>query len=98
MANFNWVKLVLSVLFTVGIGSLGGIFTMSEIRGWYAGLQKPSFNPPNWLFGPVWSMLYLLMGISFYLIWKQPVSAVRNVALTLFVIQFILNFSEYPIL
>lgn len=92
MANFNWVKLVVSVLFTVGIGSLGGLFTMSEIQGWYAGLQKPSFNPPNWLFGPVWSMLYLLMGISFYLIWKQPVSTVRNVGLTLFVIQFILNF------
>eukprot|EP01136_Pigoraptor_vietnamica_P020829 Opistho-1_new@70261 len=92
MANFNWVKLVLSVLFTLGIGSLGGLFTMSEIQGWYAGLQKPSFNPPNWLFGPVWSMLYLLMGISFYLIWKQPVSTVRNVGLTLFVIQFILNF------
>jgi tryptophan-rich sensory protein len=92
MANFNWVKLLLSVLFTVGIGSLGGIFTISEIPGWYAGLQKPSFNPPNWLFGPVWSMLYLLMGISFYLIWKQPVSTVRNVGLTLFVIQFILNF------
>jgi benzodiazapine receptor len=92
MANFNWVKLVVSVLFTVGIGSLGGIFTISEIPGWYAGLQKPSFNPPNWLFGPVWTMLYLLMGISFYLIWKQPVSTVRNVGLTLFVIQFILNF------
>jgi tryptophan-rich sensory protein len=86
------VKLVVSVLFTVGIGSLGGLFTMSEIQGWYAGLQKPSFNPPNWLFGPVWSMLYLLMGISFYLIWKQPVSTVRNVGLILFVIQFILNF------
>lgn len=92
MANFNWVKLVVSVLFTVGIGSLGGIFTMSEIQGWYAGLQKPSFNPPNWLFGPVWSMLYLLMGISFYLIWKQPVSTIRNVGLILFVIQFSLNF------
>lgn len=92
MANFNWVKLVVSVLFTVGIGSLGGLFTISEIPGWYAGLQKPSFNPPNWLFGPVWSLLYLLMGISFYLIWKQPVSTVRNVGLTLFVIQFILNF------
>lgn len=92
MANYNWVKLVVSVLFTVGIGSLGGLFTMSEIQGWYAALQKPSFNPPNWLFGPVWSMLYLLMGISFYLIWKQPVSTVRNVGLILFVIQFILNF------
>lgn len=92
MANFNWQKLAASVLFTVGIGSLGGIFTISEIPGWYAGLQKPSFNPPNWVFGPVWSTLYLLMGISLYLVWKQQRSVVRNVAITLFLIQFVLNF------
>lgn len=92
MANYNWQKLAASVLFTVGIGSLGGIFTISEIPGWYAGLQKPSFNPPNWVFGPVWSILYLMMGISCYLVWKQSRSVVRNVALTLFVIQFLLNF------
>lgn len=92
MANFNWQKLAASVLFTVGIGSLGGIFTISEIPGWYAGLQKPSFNPPNWVFGPVWSTLYLLMGISLYLVWKKPRSVMRNVALLLFMIQFLLNF------
>ncbi|MCA6451033.1 MAG: tryptophan-rich sensory protein [Chitinophagaceae bacterium] len=92
MANFNWQKLAASVLFTVGIGSLGGIFTISEIPGWYAGLQKPSFNPPNWVFGPVWSTLYLMMGISLYLVWKKPRSVMRNVALLLFMIQFLLNF------
>ncbi len=92
MANSNIVKLIVSIVLTVGLGSLGGIFTISEIPVWYAGLQKPSFNPPNWLFGPVWTLLYLLMGISVYLIWKQPASSVRNTALTFFVIQFVLNF------
>ena len=92
MANSDIVKLVSSLLFTVGLGSLGGIFTISEIPNWYAGLQKPSFNPPNWIFGPVWTLLYILMGISVYLIWKQPDSNIRNTALLLFVVQFILNF------
>lgn len=92
MANSNIVKLIVSIVLTVGLGSLGGIFTISEIPVWYAGLQKPSFNPPNWLFGPVWTLLYLLMGISVYVIWKQPASSTRNTALTFFMIQFILNF------
>lgn len=92
MGNSNIVKLVISLIITVGLGSLGGIFTISEIPNWYAGLQKPSFNPPNWLFGPVWTLLYTLMGISVYLIWKQPVSTERNTGLILFVVQFVLNF------
>lgn len=92
MANSDIVKLVGSLIFTVGLGSLGGIFTISEIPNWYAGLQKPSFNPPDWIFGPVWTLLYVLMGISVYLIWKQPESDIRNTAITLFVVQFILNF------
>lgn len=92
MGSSNITKLVISLLLTVGMGSLGGIFTISEIPNWYAGLQKPSFNPPNWLFGPVWTMLYILMGISVYLVWKQTVSVERNTALTLFVVQFVLNF------
>jgi benzodiazapine receptor len=86
------MKLVLALLITVGIGSLGGLFTYPEIASWYAGLQKPSFQPPNWLFGPVWTMLYILMGVSLYLIWKQPESELRNKALTVFAIQFTLNF------
>ncbi len=92
MANSNIIKLVISLIITVGLGSLGGIFTISEIPNWYAGLQKPSFNPPNWLFGPVWTLLYILMGISVYLIWKQPVSTERNIGLMLFALQFVLNF------
>jgi tryptophan-rich sensory protein len=92
MGNSNSFKLVISILVTVGVGSLGGIFTISEIPNWYAGLHKPSFNPPNWLFGPVWTLLYLLMGIAFYLVWKQKDSPERNIGLILFALQFLLNF------
>jgi tryptophan-rich sensory protein len=85
-------KLVLSIIATVGLGSLGGVFTIAEIQGWYAGLNKPSFNPPNWIFGPMWTFLYFLMGISFYLIWKLPASKERSTAIQLFITQFVFNF------
>jgi tryptophan-rich sensory protein len=88
----NIYKLIISISFTVGLGSLGGIFTVTEIPVWYATLNKPSFNPPNWIFGPVWTTLYTLMGYSFYLIWKKPVSAERKWAIQLFLVQFSLNF------
>ncbi len=88
----NTQKLILSIIATVGLGSLGGIFTIAEIPTWYAGLNKPSFNPPNWIFGPMWTTLYVLMGISFYLIWKLPISASRTQAIRIFIFQFILNF------
>lgn len=83
---------MISIMITVGLGSLGGIFTVGEIPNWYAGLNKPFFNPPNWLFGPVWTLLYILMGISLYLIWKLSSSEERTRAIWLFSIQFVLNF------
>jgi benzodiazapine receptor len=92
MKRNDTIKLITAVSLTVVLGAVGGLVTAPEIPTWYAGLNKPSFNPPNWLFGPVWTTLYILMGISCYLIWKQPVSAARNKALCLFVIQFALNF------
>lgn len=92
MKKEHVVKLILSLLLTVGVGLLGGLFTAPEIEGWYTTIQKPSFQPPNWLFGPMWTLLYILMGISLYLVWKQPSSDRRNKALTIFIIQFILNF------
>jgi benzodiazapine receptor len=88
----NSIKLFTAVILTVGLGAVGGLVTAPEIPLWYAGLNKPSFNPPNWLFGPVWTTLYLLMGVSCYLVWRQPVSVERNKALYLFILQFVLNF------
>ena len=90
----NTIKLVVAVVLTVGIGSIGGIFTATEIQRWYLQLNKPSWNPPNWLFAPVWTTLYLLMGIALYLIWKaEPVAAdTKRWAIIIFIAQFALNF------
>ena len=59
------------VLLCQAAGTIGSIFTFSAIPNWYAYLNKPFFNPPNWIFGPVWTTLYTLMGISVYLVWKK---------------------------
>lgn len=64
-------KLVISVVLCLIAGVIGGLFTAESIPTWYAQLQKPAFNPPNWVFGPVWTTLYVLMGVSFYLIWEK---------------------------
>jgi len=88
----SFLKLLFSVVFCEAAGILGSVFTVPAIPTWYASLKKPSFSPPNWLFGPVWTLLYALMGISAYLIWTQGIEkqAVRN-ALFLFVLQLVLN-------
>lgn len=78
-------KLIFSVGICLGVGILGSFFTASSIPTWYAGLNKPFFSPPNWIFAPVWTILYILMGYSLYLVWtKKKVPAV-------FWIQLILN-------
>ena len=92
MTTSNIFKLVVSIALPLGIGAIAGVFTAQSIPEWYATLNKPSFNPPNWLFGPVWTILYLLMGISFFLIWKIAPSKERNVAIFVFLIQLLLNF------
>jgi benzodiazapine receptor len=85
-------KLIASLLLPLGIGGLAGMFTSEAIPGWYASLNQPSFNPPNWVFGPVWTMLYIIMGISLFLIWKLPASKQRNQAILIFMVQLFLNF------
>ena len=67
----NLPKFIVSVIGCELAGFLGTPFTISAIPSWYATLNKPFFAPPNWIFGPVWTLLYFLMGVSFYLIWKQ---------------------------
>ena len=85
-------KLLVSLIFPLSVGAVAGIFTAGAVTGWYVNLNKPSFNPPNWIFGPVWTTLYILMGISFFLIWKQEASKARNLAILAFIIQLLFNF------
>lgn len=85
--NKLW-KLIISILLPFLASAIGGFFTVDSISTWYAGLIKPSFNPPNWIFGPVWSILYLLMGISLYLVW---IKKYNKPAFMLFGIQLFLN-------
>lgn len=87
----NFVKAIISIAIPLGIGALGNLFTSPEIDTWYRTLEKPSWNPPNGLFGPVWTTLYVLMGIAFYLVWKSPKQAGKGMAVTLYFIQLILN-------
>ena len=67
----NYKRLIISLTLSQLAGLVGSVFTTSAIPTWYAALEKPSFSPPNWLFGPVWISLYILMGISIYLIWQR---------------------------
>lgn len=64
-------KLLLSIVMCEGAGLAGSIFTFAAIPTWYVTLNKPAFSPPNFIFGPVWTTLYALMGISLYLIWTS---------------------------
>jgi benzodiazapine receptor len=85
-------KLVVSIAASLAAGAIGSVFTRSAIPTWYATLQKPSFNPPNWLFAPVWTFLYILMGIAAFLVWRKGVGNRQiRMALIVFLIQLILN-------
>ena len=87
------IKLVISIITCLAAGGIGIIFTFNAIPTWYAGLKKPPFTPPNRVFGPVWTTLYILMGISLFLVWKQGVSKERNRAILIFSLQLLLNFA-----
>ena len=86
------LKLIIAIVLPLAIGGFSGFLTANAIGTWYTTLIQPSFNPPNWVFGPVWSTLYLLMVISFYRIWCLPISKERTDAMMVFGVQIILNF------
>ena len=81
--------LILCILITLGAGGLGGFATATSIDGWYATINKPSFNPPNYLFGPVWTFLYFLMGLALFVIIRLPKSTRKNSMLVIFIIQLV---------
>lgn len=84
---------LVAVLITEAVGLTSGALTASDITTWYATLNQPALTPPNWVFGPVWTLLYALIGVSLALVWRERDSQVAKVGLGLFVVQLALNFS-----
>ncbi|WP_431294630.1 TspO/MBR family protein [Pedobacter sp. P26] len=90
--KFRPLAFIINIAITLGVGALGGWATAQSVKTWYPTLNKPSFNPPNWLFAPVWTTLYILIGIAAYLVWIKRDKIVhfpRTVAI--YLIQLILN-------
>lgn len=88
----NYKKLIASILICQAAGIIGSFFTISSIDSWYATLNKPSFNPPSWLFGPAWITLYFLIGIALYLVWNmERRDKIWKNAIAIFSVQLILN-------
>lgn len=86
------LKLALIIVGVEGIGILSSFFTISSIPTWYVTLNKPVFNPPNWIFGPVWTLLYLLMGVSIFLVLEKASKNKKTNLLIIFLVQLALNF------
>lgn len=93
MRSFSDIaRLIGAILLSQAAGAIGSYATMSSVDTWYAALEKPAFNPPSWVFGPVWITLYTLMGIAAWLVWNRGLSnPVVRTALILFLIQLALN-------
>lgn len=91
----RWLPIVVAIALCLGIGTLfGAMFRPGE---WYAALDKPFFNPPNWVFAPAWTLLYILMGIAAGRIWCLPASPGRTRALRMFVVQMMFNAAWTPV-
>lgn len=91
----KYIRLILFIIGSELVGILGSVFTISSIPVWYANLTKPFFSPPNWIFGSVWTILYAMIGISFFLIYESKKN--NKEAIKLFGIQMLLNFIWTPL-
>ena len=89
----NTVRFFISILLPLAIGATAGLFTVTGMGSWYQTIAKPSWNPPGWVFGPVWTSLYVMMGIALFLVWKHTGhESFKKTAILLFSIQLLLNF------
>ena len=85
-------KMIISLAIPLLVGAAGGLLSSSSISGWYASLHKPSFNPPDAIFFPVWTVLYILMGIAFYLVWTHHAKLEKKyTAYTYYFLQLVLS-------
>lgn len=88
----GFLSLLVALALPLVAGGLGGWATASSVGTWYAGLAKPSFNPPSWVFGPVWTALYLMMGVASWLVWRVgPERPEVRWALAAYLVQLVLN-------
>lgn len=86
------MKYLISIIICLGAGFVGSFFTSSAIDNWYAEIIKPVFNPPNWIFAPMWTILYILMGIAAAIIWSKGFdNKAVKIALLIFVVHLVLN-------
>ena len=83
------LRLVVSIAVCLGAAGLGALVTMPALRPWYAGLSKPRWTPPNWLFGPVWTILYVAMAVAAWLVWQR--TGLMERPMKLFLLQLALN-------
>ncbi|MDH3669203.1 MAG: tryptophan-rich sensory protein [Paracoccaceae bacterium] len=79
------------LLLCLAVSALGGLATSSSVGTWYPTLAKPSFNPPDWVFAPVWTTLYIVMAIAGWRVWRTPNAQLRTHALSVFYVQLALN-------
>jgi benzodiazapine receptor len=85
------IKLIIACILCLSVGWIGSVFTDSA-SGWYQELNKPFFNPPGWVFAPVWTALYIMMGVSAFLIWQKGIPKRKvKIALVFFAVQLLLN-------
>ncbi len=85
-------RLIQCILIPLLVGGISGYYTATSITNWFVTLNKPSFNPPNYLFGPVWTLLYILMGVSIYIALNKSKAENKNKIIFVFAFQLILNF------
>ena len=88
----TWISLIVFILLSLAIEIIGSIWTKQTVSTWYPALVKPSWTPPSWLFGPVWSCLYIMIAVSGYLIYGAKYSHKRSIALMFYGSQLALNF------
>jgi len=89
----NPAKLVIAIAIPLAVGATSSFFTVTGVESWYQTINKPSWNPPNWIFGPVWTTLYIMMGVALFLVWKsESPQVIKKTAFILFAFQLVLNF------
>ena len=87
----DWLALALFILLCLAVSGIGGAVTSTSVGTWYQALEKPPFNPPDWVFAPVWTVLYLMMAVAGWRVWRAVSSPARRAALLAFGVQLALN-------